>query len=542
MQLTKPIAGQVGAPCGLLGGVLLGCVLLGGVLASGPAEAQLGDWLERPLVITNARVLSMDGRDLPSGAVLIRGGKIERVASDAARLDVPLLARRLDAGGRTLTPGLIDIHSALGMPQGAANADPRCRAVDAFDRYGTEALRAALRQGVTAVFVGAVGTPGIGGAGVVMRLEPVAGNTEAIGVEMAASEVVGIDLGSALRPLDRLRVFNAVRDQLLAARAHHEALERYRLELEGYEKKLAEGGGVEPKAAPARAPDAGAPAPAPDRPRRRRQRTDLPAADAGSAAAAAVTPQGTVAGEVEPAGADRNDESEPSSAAAADEVAPKPGRDADAKAPAGRDAPKKLEKPVEPRRSAELEALFGVLDRSQPVRIRADRSSDILNALDLIREFGLDATLEGVAEGHLVAPAIAHAEVPVILTEQALGPSGEPLASLAHRCAMLRESGVSVGVGSGGVDATRSGFVLLAAQRAGRLGESTPLDRVTSEAAALLRIGDHVGRVRAGCFADLVLWSADPTDPSARAEVVIVGGRIVIDDTTPPNAGSEGVR
>lgn len=69
--------------------------------AAAPAAAQ-------NLVVTNARVVDGTGRVIERGHVVVRDGKIASVAAGAPAA-VPG-ARTIDAGGRTVMPGLIDAH------------------------------------------------------------------------------------------------------------------------------------------------------------------------------------------------------------------------------------------------------------------------------------------------------------------------------------------------------------------------------------------------------------------------------------------------
>jgi predicted amidohydrolase YtcJ len=61
-------------------------------------------------LITNARVRTFDPASPWAEAVGIQDGRIAYVGS---RVDAPMAARRIDAGGRLLTPGIIDSHNHL---------------------------------------------------------------------------------------------------------------------------------------------------------------------------------------------------------------------------------------------------------------------------------------------------------------------------------------------------------------------------------------------------------------------------------------------
>ena len=61
-------------------------------------------------LITNARVRTFDSASPWAEAVGIQDGRIAYVGSG---VDAPMAARRIDAGGRLLTPGIIDSHNHL---------------------------------------------------------------------------------------------------------------------------------------------------------------------------------------------------------------------------------------------------------------------------------------------------------------------------------------------------------------------------------------------------------------------------------------------
>jgi hypothetical protein len=65
-----------------------------------------------PTLIRNATVLTGTGEEIVGGSVLIENGKIAAVGSD---IGVPAGAAVIDGRGKFVTPGIIDIHSHLGV-------------------------------------------------------------------------------------------------------------------------------------------------------------------------------------------------------------------------------------------------------------------------------------------------------------------------------------------------------------------------------------------------------------------------------------------
>ena len=67
-----------------------------------------------PTLIVGATVLTATGQKIDNGAILIEGGKISAVGP-ADTVAAPEGAVRIDAAGKWVTPGVIDIHSHLGV-------------------------------------------------------------------------------------------------------------------------------------------------------------------------------------------------------------------------------------------------------------------------------------------------------------------------------------------------------------------------------------------------------------------------------------------
>ena len=101
----------------------------------------------RSWLIQNARIFVGNGEVIESGAVLIRQGRIERVFRGTAPDAKGLNAEPIDAAGKTVLPGLIDVHVHLGasgaIGQDFSGFDPR--------KAAEHELQAYLYSGVTAV-------------------------------------------------------------------------------------------------------------------------------------------------------------------------------------------------------------------------------------------------------------------------------------------------------------------------------------------------------------------------------------------------------
>jgi imidazolonepropionase-like amidohydrolase/ABC-type multidrug transport system permease subunit len=102
---------------------------------------------DRTRLIRNARIFIGDGKIIESGSILIKRGKIEAIYEGAAPDPKTLDADPLEASGKTILPGLVDVHTHIIAPGGIPDASYNPNS----DKYFLGALAAYLYSGVTAV-------------------------------------------------------------------------------------------------------------------------------------------------------------------------------------------------------------------------------------------------------------------------------------------------------------------------------------------------------------------------------------------------------
>jgi imidazolonepropionase-like amidohydrolase len=108
-----------------------------------PVAAQDGTW-----ALTNARIQTVSRGVIERGTVLIRNGLIEAVGPS---ITVPPDARVIDLAGRTVTPGILDLTSSLGLPTapaptGGGGGGGAQAAQTAGPRPGTQPERSAVAE------------------------------------------------------------------------------------------------------------------------------------------------------------------------------------------------------------------------------------------------------------------------------------------------------------------------------------------------------------------------------------------------------------
>ena len=130
-----------------------------------------------PVLLQRATVLTGNGQRLDAADVLMRDGRIVAVGNG---LEVPADAVRVDASGKWVTPGIIDIHSHLGVypsPGASAHSDGNEATSPVTAQVWAEhsiwpqdpGFHAALAGGVTALQILPGSANLVGGRGVTVK-------------------------------------------------------------------------------------------------------------------------------------------------------------------------------------------------------------------------------------------------------------------------------------------------------------------------------------------------------------------------------------
>ncbi|HVU31227.1 MAG TPA: amidohydrolase family protein [Sphingomicrobium sp.] len=181
-------------------------------------------------------------------------------------------------------------------------------------------------------------------------------------------------------------------------------------------------------------------------------------------------------------------------------------------------------------------ALVPVLQGRQYLLVHAERASDILQVIDLKREFpSLKIVIVGASEGWLVADKIARSAIPVIASAlNDLPASFEQIAATQSNVGRMRAAGVNVSIGMIGDNETHNLFMerqyagnlvgLLKVPGATGVSWGDALAMITSRPAEAFGMGSEIGSLAPGRRADVVIWSGDPLEASSAAEHVYIDG------------------
>jgi len=186
---------------------------------------------------------------------------------------------------------------------------------------------------------------------------------------------------------------------------------------------------------------------------------------------------------------------------------------------------------------ADAEALVRVIDGTTPLFVRVDRAADILNVLKLRGEFpALKLVLVGATEGWLVAPQIAAAKVPVLVSPLSdLPDSFERLGATQSNAGRMKAAGIDVSVGVfDDDDAHKMGYTT---QYAGNLVGLSKLPgasglswdqafaSITSAPARAVGMEATIGSLKPGRVGDVVIWDNDPLELGSRPTAVWIDGK-----------------
>jgi imidazolonepropionase-like amidohydrolase len=427
-----------------------------------------------PVLIQGATVLTGTGERLEGADVLISSGKIQSIGKGLA---APADARIIDAHGKWITPGIIDIHSHLGV-----YASPSVKGLD----DGNEAtnpvtsnvwaehsvwpqdpgFETALEGGVTTLQILPGSANLIGGRSVVLK------NVQAVtyqgmkfpgaayGLKMACGEnpkrVYG---GKNQAPSTRMGNVAGYRQAFADAQDYQQQWDKYHRELAAYNKKKAE--------------------------------------QADGAA--------------------------------------KKSKDKDAA------TDKEPMPPTPPKRDLKLETLAEVLKGNIRVHMHCYRSDEMATMLDVADEFGFKITaFHHAVEAYKIADRLADKNVCAAMWADWWGFKMEAYDGIQENLAIVdypEHSCAIVHSDSGDGIQRLNQEAAKAMARGVRVGLTVPPERairwLTLNPAKSLGLDDRIGTLEAGKGADVVIWNGNPFSVYALAEQVFIDGALSFDRAHP---------
>jgi imidazolonepropionase-like amidohydrolase len=207
------------------------------------ALAQSAPPKSNELVIKNATLLTVTHGKIQNGSVYVKDGKIVAFGTS---VNAPASATVIDAGGKYVTPGIIDSHSHMALRDDVNEATspivPHMRMIDAFD-YTDKAIYRALAGGVTSALLLHGSADMIGGQAVVIKTKYGLGRDEMLfpgapqSIKFASGEnpkrVFG---GKGVLPSTRMGNFAVQREALLQAKEYIRDWDDYNVKVQKGDK------------------------------------------------------------------------------------------------------------------------------------------------------------------------------------------------------------------------------------------------------------------------------------------------------------------
>lgn len=178
-----------------------------------------------------------------------------------------------------------------------------------------------------------------------------------------------------------------------------------------------------------------------------------------------------------------------------------------------------------------LEAMLPVMRHEIPLKAHAHRADDILTAVRVAAEFGVDLTLDHVTEGHLIVDALVKAGKPVLVGPSLGGKSKFELKEKSFATpGILDAAGLEVCIITDAPVIPLYHLPLCAglAVRAG-MKEESAWKAITINAAKVAGVADRIGSLEVGKDADIAIFDANPLmSIQAKAVQVFVDGKPVL--------------
>ncbi|MBL8269915.1 amidohydrolase family protein [Steroidobacter sp.] len=197
-----------------------------------------------------------------------------------------------------------------------------------------------------------------------------------------------------------------------------------------------------------------------------------------------------------------------------------PERTSDGKAPG-----------VNAARTPDAVALEAVLKGKSPLAITTNRESDLRQAIKLASDYNIRVVIIGGAEAWRVADELAAAKIAVVVDPMSnLPASFDELGARLDNPALLRKAGVTVAMSLDGVQSYNAGLSIREGAGlavANGMSYADGLRSIITVPAEIWGIADHFGTLAPERDADVVIWDGDPLEPSSAPTTVLIQGREV---------------
>ena len=176
-----------------------------------------------------------------------------------------------------------------------------------------------------------------------------------------------------------------------------------------------------------------------------------------------------------------------------------------------------------------MEPWVPVFRREIPLKAHAHRADDILTAIRIATEFGLDITIDHGTESHLIADEIKASGFPVIVGPELTARSKIEIKNMNFRTnKVLSEAGILFAITTDH-PVTMLQYLPICAGIAVKHGLAVEegLKAITINAARICRVDDRVGSLKKGKDADIAIFTGNPMEVFTETLYTIINGQVV---------------
>lgn len=178
------------------------------------------------------------------------------------------------------------------------------------------------------------------------------------------------------------------------------------------------------------------------------------------------------------------------------------------------------------KRDFKLDALVPVVRGEMRCRIHCHRADDIMTAIRIAEEFGLDFTVEHVTEGYKIADILAEKHVKCVVGPMRMVPSKmEIWGTKMENPGILEEAGVEFALTADAETMTQWLPEETGVAMAYGLSEETAFKALTINAAKILKLDHRIGSLEAGKDADLAIFDGHPLCNMTRCKATMIDGK-----------------
>ena len=180
-----------------------------------------------------------------------------------------------------------------------------------------------------------------------------------------------------------------------------------------------------------------------------------------------------------------------------------------------------------PRRDLELDALVEILRDTRHITCHSYVQSEINMLMNVADRMGFKInTFTHILEGYKVADKMKARGINAGTFSDWWAYKNEVRDAIPYNAAIMTKVGVNVAINSDDAEMSRRlNQEAAKTVKYGGLSEETALQLVTLNPAKMLHLDQHMGSIKEGKDADVVLWNANPLSVYAKAERTFVDGR-----------------